>query len=105
MRWVLESDPSIRWQVARDIIGAPADEVARERACVAREGGRVSCWLCRGAMAEAVGLVASKRGADCRWRLDTRYLGLMPVQLGDGEGLPSRWNTLRALRVLHWYSE
>jgi hypothetical protein len=31
----------------------------------------------------------------------------MPVELeeGDeGEGRPSRWNTLRALRVLDWYS-
>jgi hypothetical protein len=29
--------------------------------------------------------------------------GLMPVETDDGEGRPSRWNTLRALRVLRWY--
>jgi hypothetical protein len=29
----------------------------------------------------------------------------MPVETDDGEGRPSRWNTLRALRVLDWYSE
>src|SRR6266436_4171376 len=38
IRWLLDSDPSIRWQVMRDLIGAPADEVAAERARVATEG-------------------------------------------------------------------
>src|SRR5919198_3038310 len=36
--WLLDSDPSIRWQVLRDLTDAPADEVAAERARVAREG-------------------------------------------------------------------
>jgi hypothetical protein len=36
--WLLDSDPSIRWQVMRDLLDAPADEVAAERARVAREG-------------------------------------------------------------------
>lgn len=36
--WLLDSDPSIRWQVLRDLIGAPAAEVAAERARVATEG-------------------------------------------------------------------
>lgn len=56
-------------------------------------------------VAEAVALVASKRDADGRWPLEIRYPGVMPVQIDDGEGRPSRWNTLRALRVLQWYSE
>ena len=30
--WLLDSDPSIRWQVMRDVLHAPADEVAAERA-------------------------------------------------------------------------
>ena len=38
IRWLLDSDPSIRWQVMRDLIGVPADEVAAERARVATEG-------------------------------------------------------------------
>jgi hypothetical protein len=25
--------------------------------------------------------------------------------MDDGEGKPSRWNTLRALRVLHWFAQ
>lgn len=53
-------------------------------------------------MAEAIELVASKRDADGRWPLETRHPGKMPVETDDGECLPSRWNTLRALRVLRW---
>ena len=36
---LLESDPSIRWQVMRDLIDAPADQIAVERARVGTEGG------------------------------------------------------------------
>jgi hypothetical protein len=53
-------------------------------------------------VAEAIELVASRRAPDGRWPLDTRYPGDMPVEIDDGEGRPSRWNTLRALRVLRW---
>jgi hypothetical protein len=55
-------------------------------------------------VAEVIDLVASKRDGDGRWPLETRYPGEMPVETDDGEGRPSRWNTLRALRVLDWYS-
>jgi len=54
-------------------------------------------------VAEAIELVASKRDADGRWPLETQYPGVMPVEMDEGEGRPSRWNTLRALRVLRWY--
>jgi hypothetical protein len=57
-------------------------------------------------VAEAIDLVASKRNGDGdgRWPLETRYAGEMPVETDEGEGRPSRWITLRALRVLKWYS-
>ena len=54
-------------------------------------------------MAEAIELVASKRDGDGRWLLETRYPGVMPIETDEGEGRPSRWNTLRALRVLRWF--
>ena len=54
-------------------------------------------------VAEAIKLVALRRGGEGRWLLETRYPGVMPVETDDGEGRPSRWNTLRALRVLRWY--
>ncbi len=55
-------------------------------------------------VAEAIDLVASKRNENGLWPLETRYPGEMPVETDEGEGRPSRWNTLRALRVLDWYS-
>jgi hypothetical protein len=55
-------------------------------------------------VAEAIELVASKRDRDGRWPLETRYPGDMPVEMDEDEGEPSRWNTLRALRVLDWSS-
>lgn len=36
--WLLDSDPSFRWQVIRDLTDAPAEEVAAERARIATEG-------------------------------------------------------------------
>jgi hypothetical protein len=36
--WLLEGDPSIRWQVMRDLTDAPSAEVIAERAKVARTG-------------------------------------------------------------------
>jgi hypothetical protein len=54
--------------------------------------------------AEAIDLVASKHDENGRWMLETRYPGVMPVEIDEGEGKPSRWITLRALRVLKWYS-
>src|SRR5690349_16760347 len=38
IQWLLDSDPSIRWQVMRDLTGAPAEVVAAERSRVASEG-------------------------------------------------------------------
>ncbi len=55
-------------------------------------------------VAEAVELVASKRDGDGRWPLETQYPGAMAVEVDKGEGQPSRWITLRALRVLDWYA-
>jgi hypothetical protein len=55
-------------------------------------------------MSEAIQIVSSKSDDHGRWRLDVRYPGAMPAELDEGEGRPSRWITLRALRVLKWYS-
>lgn len=54
-------------------------------------------------VAEAVRLVASKRDDEGRWPLERLYPGTMLIQTDDGEGRPSRWNTLRALRVLRYF--
>src|SRR5262245_9363122 len=36
--WLLDTDPSIRWQVMRDLTGTSAEIVAAERSRVASEG-------------------------------------------------------------------
>lgn len=38
VEWLLDSDPSIRWQVMRDLMGEPDEAVAAERARVATQG-------------------------------------------------------------------
>jgi hypothetical protein len=54
-------------------------------------------------MAEAVAVIQAKRQPDGRWLLDRIYPGRVHFDLEGPEGTPSRWNTLRALRVLSWW--
>jgi hypothetical protein len=54
-------------------------------------------------MAEAIDLVRSRRQPDGTWPLENTHPGKVHFALEDGDGCPSRWNTLRALRVLNWY--
>jgi hypothetical protein len=53
---------------------------------------------------DAIELVASKRNPDGHWNLDILFPGKVLVDLNEEAGQPSRWITLRALRVLNWYS-
>ena len=54
-------------------------------------------------MAEAVEVVRAKRRPDGRWPLDRLHRGRVHFDVESGVGTPSRWNTLRALRVLDWW--
>nr|WP_202457764.1 hypothetical protein [Streptomyces sp. SID5464] len=56
-------------------------------------------------VAEAIDLVRAKRDADGRWPLENPHPGELHFPIDDGEGKPSRWNTLRATRVLRWYEQ
>lgn len=38
IHWLLDSDPSIRWQVLRDLMGVSYEVVVAERSRVASEG-------------------------------------------------------------------
>ena len=53
--------------------------------------------------AEAVQVVRDKRQPDGTWLLENTHPGETWFEFEDGDGSPSRWNTLRALRVLDWY--
>ena len=70
--WLLDADPSIRWQVMRDLTGAPSSVVASERSRVAEEG-----WAAR--------LLALQR-PDGQW--------------GDGTQTPFWWSNLYTLVYL-----
>ncbi|MDX6462201.1 MAG: hypothetical protein QOE55_5898 [Acidobacteriaceae bacterium] len=53
-------------------------------------------------MREAIDIVQGKRLPDGRWPLDATYDESLAVTLDERVGQPSRWNTLRASRVLRW---
>jgi hypothetical protein len=53
-------------------------------------------------LAEAIDIVRSRQDEDGRWPLQHAYKGKTYFEL-ERVGAPSRWNTLRALRVLRWW--
>jgi hypothetical protein len=53
-------------------------------------------------MDEALDIVESKRDAAGRWPLDCTYHDALQVDLGEAKGRPSRWITLRGMRILRW---
>lgn len=55
-------------------------------------------------MDEAIEILTAKRDADGRWPLGIVHAEEPLAEPEVAEGQPSRWNTLRALRVLNWYS-
>ena len=56
-------------------------------------------------VAEAIGVVEGNRDRDGRWPLQNVHEGDAHFEMEAGEGQPSRWNTLRALRVLDWFAQ
>lgn len=52
--------------------------------------------------AEAIDLVETKRDRVGRWPLENTHPGRVHFDMDEGDGKPSRWNTLRAMRVLVW---
>lgn len=72
VEWLLDTDPSIRWQVLRDLTDTPADIVAGERSRVASEG-----WGPR---------LLDQQRSDGQW--------------GDGVATPFWWSNLYTLLFL-----
>jgi hypothetical protein len=52
---------------------------------------------------EAIEIVIKRRHQNGRWPLNLRHPEHIPVTMETAVGSASRWNTLRALRVLRWY--
>jgi hypothetical protein len=55
-------------------------------------------------VAEAIGLVLKRQHQNGRWPLHKPHADPIHLDMEGGQGKPSRWNTLRALRVLSWWS-
>jgi hypothetical protein len=53
-------------------------------------------------LSDAIDIVRAGQSKDCRWRLQNLYRGKTYFEL-ERLGAPSRWNTLRAMRVLRWW--
>jgi hypothetical protein len=80
IQWLLDADPSIRWQALRDLMGAPAEVVAAERARVATEGAGARLLALQGADGSWAG-EAWNRGWDSTMHVLSllRELGLDPA--------------------------
>jgi hypothetical protein len=53
-------------------------------------------------MDEAIDLVIQKRDDRGHWALENTHQGPTHLEMEGPDGFPSRWNTLRAMRVLRW---
>ena len=54
-------------------------------------------------LADAIERVRAERRPDGCWLLENTHSGAVHFRFEEPDGTPSRWNTLRALRVLRWY--
>jgi hypothetical protein len=88
LNWLLDSDPAIRWQVLRDLVHAPPEVVAAERARVATEG-----WGAR---------LLALQGEDGQWAGGACFPALSFNWRADNQGQP--WtSTLPTLELLHYF--
>jgi hypothetical protein len=80
IQWLLDGDPAIRWQTMQDVLDAPAEEVAAERARVATEGAGAHLLALQGADGSWGG-TAFNQGWDSTMHVLTllRILGLDPA--------------------------
>jgi len=53
---------------------------------------------------EAIEILIERRHQNGRWPLNLLHSEHIPLEMETAVGSASRWNTLRALRVLRWYN-
>ncbi|NPC95664.1 hypothetical protein [Nocardioides sp. zg-DK7169] len=92
--WLLDGDPAVRWQTLRDVVGAPEDEVALERARVATEGWGARLLELRGADGLWAGGACFPRSVLDAWRA-----GLEP-DFSEGQPWTATLPQLALLREL-----
>src|SRR5580698_7419755 len=74
LKWLLDSDPAIRWQVMRDLSGEAPEAIAAERSRIATEG-----W---GAQLLAAQSPAGDWGVGPKWDLITLFSLVVLKDLG-----------------------
>jgi hypothetical protein len=52
---------------------------------------------------EAVEVVIARRHQNGRWPMNLLHAERIPIEMETGIGQASRWNSLRAMRILRWY--
>jgi hypothetical protein len=78
--WLLDSDPSIRWQAMRDLTREPADVVAAERSKIATEGWGARLLALQGPDGYwAAGSLFPEWTSTTHTLLVLRYMGLDPM--------------------------
>ncbi|WP_348263539.1 hypothetical protein P8935_03045 [Telmatobacter sp. DSM 110680] len=55
-------------------------------------------------ISDAIAVVIKRRHQNGRWPLNLLHPEQIPIQMETAVGSASRWNTLRALRVLSWFN-
>jgi hypothetical protein len=55
-------------------------------------------------VSDAIEIVIARRHQNGRWPLNLLHPEKIPLEMETSVGRASRWNTLRALRVLRWYN-
>lgn len=93
--WLLRSDVSIGYQTKRDLLGI--EDILR--ALDYFQEARVPYDP---RMQEALEVLLKKKTKDGRWKLQQNHLGKFHFHM-EKVGKESRWNTLRALRVLDYF--
>jgi hypothetical protein len=82
LKWLLDSDPALR---GLDYL----------RNAEIKPDSRVG---------DAIKTVMKRRHQNGRWPLNFLHPEQIPLEIETGVGKASRWNALRALRVLRWYN-
>jgi len=90
LRWLLDSDPAIRWQVMKDLTDAAPDEIAAERSRVATQG-----W---GSQLLSIQSPAGHWGGP-KWDLVALYSLVVLMDLGLDPALRSKKKSSRWHRV------
>ncbi len=75
LKWLLDSDPAIRWQVMRDLTGEAANAIAAERSRITTEGWGAQLLACQSPAGHWAGAPAGGETI-CRRRTGLCFIAL-----------------------------